>query len=805
MNTWEMSSQESDASEAIREALDLLEWPEMCEHISSFASTTRGCHFCQSLPIPIEPSVGRALLEETKEISFLDEVIEGGLNFQGVHDLRSTLRLCIKGGIASGEELLQIAETLSSARRIRRLIDDGELRPVLTESLVDLVTLPLLERNLKFGLEEGGRVADRASKMLTSYRGRIKSLRKERSDCFHELLRLYGNLLNDNVIADRNGRPVVAVKVGAAQQFPGVALDSSSSGNTVFMEPQKVIPLGNEIAEFEVRVHDEEKRLLAGWSKEVAENVKDLEVLGDILTHLDVALARSRYSRFLSANPPELQEKLDSPISLKGLRHPILVWRALKGKGQAVTPVSVEISPELRVVAITGPNTGGKTVTLKTIGLSALMVRAGLFLPCQGVPVIPWFRNVFADIGDDQSLHQNLSTFSGHIKRIGRILNALSWEPGNSLVLLDEIGAGTDPSEGTALAISLLQTFANNARLTIATTHFGALKALKYNDSRFENASVAFDAETMSPTYELQWGIPGQSNALLIASRLGLSDEIISEAKELLDPKKEGDVNKVIQGLAEQRTRQQEATENAAALLARAELLHEQLLNRWEKQCYENAQRKETERRKLEAYIQEGQEEVKKLIRDLRKTDANGETARVVGQRLRRIEAEHQPHFERNQEVQWQPRVGDTIRLLALGKAGEVLEVSDDGLHLTVRCGVLRSKVDLGAVESLDGIKPTPPQPIVKVQSSLATSDSPKLKTLKNTVDVRGLRVHEAEVVVEEALRTASGCIWIIHGIGTGKLKRGLREWLESTPYIQSVRDAEQRDGGAGCTVVWLK
>jgi len=467
----------------------------------------------------------------------------------------------------------------------------------------------------------------------------------------------------------------------------------------------------------------------------------------------------------------------------------------------------VEVSSTLRVVAITGPNTGGKTVTLKSVGLAALMARAGLLLPCKGCPSMPWCAQVLADIGDEQSLQQSLSTFSGHVKRIGRILEALLEMPGPALVLLDEVGAGTDPSEGAALATALLRTLADRARLTIATTHFGKLKALKYGDARFENASVAFDSETMLPTYRLLWGIPGRSNALTIASRLGLDDAVIARAKELLGPSGDGEVNEVIQGLEEQRSRQQAAAEDAAALLARTELLHEQLLSRWQQQRQQSAEMQERGRQKLENSIREGQQEVRRLIRRLRQGGADGEIARRAGQRLRRIEADHRRQPERKQHIGWRPEVGDRIRLLALGKAAEVLSISGDGQHLTVRCGVMRSSVDLAAVESLDGLKPNPLEQVVRVQvqSQSVGGSGAEVRTSGNTVDVRGLRVHEAEAVVEEHLRSANGPIWVIHGIGSGKLKRGLLQWLETVPYVERVSDAQQSDGGAGCSVIWLQ
>ena len=333
------------------------------------------------------------------------------------------------------------------------------------------------------------------------------------------------------------------------------------------------------------------------------------------------------------------------------------------------------------------------------------------------------------------------------------------------------------------------------------------MKALKYSDSRFENASVAFNAETLSPTYDLLWGIPGRSNALAIASRLGLDPAVLNQARELLAPAAEGEVNSVIRGLEEQRQRQQSAAEDAAALLARTELLHEELLQRWEKQKQQTEARQEQGRQRLERSIRDGQKEVRSLIKRLRDDRADGETARKAGQRLRKLEDNHRPTPERRQpRPGWKPAIGDRIRLLALGKAAEVLGISDDGLQLTVRCGVMRSTVELKAVESLDGRKPEPPpKPVVKVQARSSGGGGAQVRTSRNTLDVRGMRVHEAEAAVEERLRSANGPVWVIHGIGTGKLKRGLRAWLDSVPYVERVVDADQGDGGPGCSVVWVR
>ncbi|MEB3307029.1 MAG: endonuclease MutS2 [Cyanobacteriota bacterium] len=806
----------SELSGIEQDTLRLLEWPRLCDHLAGFASTAAGRRHCGNLPLGASVEESRLLLAETRELLALDGLTEGGLSFRGVGDLGLMIQRCAKGGQATGESLLELATTLAAARRLRRQIDDPELRPVTSALVKELRTLPELEQRLHFCLEEGGRVADRASPTLQGVRRQLVELRGERRDRLQELLRRWSSLLQDSVIAERRGRPVLAVKAAAAAQVQGLVHDSSASGSTVFIEPQIVITLGNRIREQEGRERELEQELLAELSARVADEAEPLGFLLDVLVRLDAALARARYGQWLGAVRPELAEDPDAPFGLADLRHPLLLWQERREAGQSVVPVTMEVGGDLRVVAITGPNTGGKTVTLKSVGLAALMARAGLFLPCSGSPQLPWCSRVLADIGDEQSLQQSLSTFSGHISRIARILKALPGQTGASLVLLDEIGAGTDPAEGTALAAALLQHLADRARLTIATTHFGELKALKYADARFENASVAFDVNTLSPTYRLQWGIPGRSNALAIARRLGLEEQVLKQAEGLLTPEGDGDVNLVIAGLEQQRERQQEAAEEAAAILARTELLHEELLLRWQQQKQQSAELQEQRRQQLEHSIRDGQKEVRRIIHRLRQGERAGvdrralaETARQAGQRLKGLERQHRPARERREHRSWRPVVGERVRLLALGKAAEVLAITADGRELVVRCGPMRSTVELSAIEGLQGEKPSLPDPValrVVVKGVPgATGKATAMRTERNTVDVRGLRVHEAEAQVEERLRQASGPLWVIHGIGTGRLKRGLRAWLETLPYVERVNDAEQGDGGAGCSVVWLK
>ncbi|MFM7240372.1 MAG: endonuclease MutS2, partial [Cyanobium sp.] len=471
-----------EAASIASEALELLEWPRLSGQVASFTSTEAGRRHCQALPLPHSWAESRDLLAETTELLGLDGVLEGGLSFRGIAAIAPTVLRCAKGGMAGGEELLALAGTLAAARRLRRQIEDPDLRPMCSALVADLRTLPELEQRLHFAIEEGGRVADRASPELAGLRRQLQAVRADRRDRLQELIRRWAALLQDTVVAERNGRPVLAVKAGAATQIQGLVHDSSASGSTVFVEPQAVIPLGNRIRELEGRERQLEEAVLIALSALVGEEAPALEHLQAVVTRLDAGVARARYGAWLGAVRPELLEEGDSAFELRELRHPLLLWQQRREDGQSVVPVSLAVGPQLRVVAITGPNTGGKTVTLKSVGLAALMARAGQFLPCAGTPRLPWCSLVLAEIGDEQSLQQNLSTFSGHIRRIARILAALpppaaaapTFAPA-ALVLLDEVGAGTDPTEGAALATALLQQLAERARLTIATTHFGEL------------------------------------------------------------------------------------------------------------------------------------------------------------------------------------------------------------------------------------------------------------------------------------------------------------------------------------------
>ncbi|MEO1560322.1 MAG: Smr/MutS family protein, partial [Cyanobacteria bacterium J06632_19] len=498
-------------------------------------------------------------------------------------------------------------------------------------------------------------------------------------------------------------------------------------------------------------------------------------------------------------------------------------------KGHEVIPVNLVINPYIRVVTITGPNTGGKTVTLKTLGFATLMAKIGLFVPAREPVELPWFDRVLADIGDEQSLEQSLSTFSGHIRRISRILDAVSTveeveeaeeieedecpsSPSptpSSLVLLDEVGAGTDPVEGSALAIALLRYLADNSMLTIATTHFGELKALKYQDERFENASVEFDEATLSPTYRLLWGIPGRSNALAIASRLGLKPEVVEKAKDEMGGATD-EVNQVIAGLEAQRRRQEEKAAQAQDLLQQAERFYKEVSAK----AADLEEREKSLRASQEIAVQQAiasaKGEIAAVIKRLQQGNPTAQEAKKATDSINKLADRFIPKAEPKPKAGFMPKVGERIRIPKLGQTAEVLTAPDEDGEFNVRFGIMKMTVKLKDVESLSGEKvqvsakakpaaktaPAPPPPV---------ENTPLIRTSKNTVDLRGRRVADAELILDKAISEAQRAIWIIHGHGTGKLRQGVHSYLKQNPRISNYEAAPQNDGGTGVTIAYIK
>jgi DNA mismatch repair protein MutS2 len=810
------------------ETLNLLEWPRLCRHLATFTATNIGNVAAQRLPIPISQAESEALLAQTVEATQLESTV-GGLQFGGIRDIGVALERSRLQGILSGEELLDIATTLAGARRLRRQIDASEDLPVLQALVEDLRTFPELEQEIHRCIDDRAQVADRASAKLGNVRQQLKVVRDRIYSKLQRIIQRQSGALQETLITQRNDRFVLPVKAAQKDAVPGIVHDVSTSGSTLYVEPHSIVDNGNQRRTLRKEEEVESEAIRQQLTYQVAEVFAELEHLMITVVKLDLAAARARYGLWMEGNAPRFVNK--EQITLRQLTHPLLLWQQKKEQKAKVVPTDLVMRPELRVVAITGPNTGGKTVTLKTLGLTALMAKVGMFIPAKEPVELPWFDSVLADIGDEQSIEQSLSTFSGHVKRISRILDTIDQlgdqlgelqgentegeQVANSLVLLDEVGAGTDPSEGSALAIALLKYLADHTRLTVATTHYGELKSLKYEDDRFENASVEFDDEKLAPTYRLLWGIPGRSNALSIAQRLGLKQSVLDRAKAQMGSANQ-DVNNVIEGLEAQRQRQERKASEAEKLLTKAEKFYRDVEARAQSLRDREQKLKRQQEKNVETALLHARAEVAKVIRDLQragqKGSLTGQDAQKATEELNRIEEKRLPTGDHPAKVKstgtgYRPKVGERVRLASLGaQVAEVIEEADDDGKVAVRFGIMKMTVDLSDIESLKGEKAEPVEKKPKPQPVPVTvPDAPMVKTESNTVDLRGMRVSEAESVIEEAIAKAKGPLWLIHGHGTGKLRHGVQEYLKTHPQVKSFEAADQVDGGKGVTVAKIQ
>jgi DNA mismatch repair protein MutS2 len=871
------------------ETLELLEWSRLCQQVSTFAATKLGRIAARHLVIPTTPNISLNLLAQTKEVYQLETQLTGGLSLDGIEDFGDALERAAVHGMLSGRELHEIATTLAGMRKLRRTIDAAENIPVLQALVADVRTYPELEQDIYHCIDDRGDVTDRASDKLAEVRIKLKGLRDRIYQLLNSLLQRHANAIHQPLITQRGDRFVIPVKASHKDIIPGVVHDTSSSGSTLYVEPHNIINLGNQLRQLQRQEQREIELVLQALTLKVTEVHDDLEHLLAVATTIDLATARARYSLWLEANPPRLIDRSAGEyITLRQLRHPLLIWKQRHEAGHEVVPIDLSIRPDLRVVTITGPNTGGKTVTLKTLAIVALMAKVGLFIPAREPVEIPWFDLILADIGDEQSLQQSLSTFSGHIRRIGRILGEIEpaveeigfdgtnsqmnpppapSQEGNlvdgansesdelqenyeresplseiesvgvplvgtlgtdtnhsdlpqhnypaALVLLDEVGAGTDPAEGSALAIALLQYLADRATLTIASTHYGELKALKYQDERFENASVEFDDVSLSPTYRLLWGIPGRSNALSIAQRLGLNPAVIESARSQVVLGATQEVNQVIAGLEAQRRKQEDKANEAAKILKQAEAFYLEVSQKAAQLQAREQELKVNQERAIQSAIVEAKGEIAQVIRHLQQgpqtaqaaQQATGELDRITGDRLpARSTPKPPPGFN--------PKVGDRIRISKIGQKAEVLTTVDDRGNLNVKFGIMKMNVALADIESLTGEKATIPEKksAAKVPNQQKAPATPKvpvvaIRTSTNTVDIRGQRVSNAEGEIERAIGKAyqSGIMWVIHGKGTGKLREGVHEFLKTHPQVDRIELAGEKDGGGGVTIAYLK
>jgi len=828
------SSLIANQAESIQiETLELLEWPRLCQHLATFTATKLGAIVARQLPIPGDRRTSEALLAQTREAWELERSATGGLNFGGIADIGSALDRATRGGVLAGEELLEVATTLSGARNLRRAIDQREDLPALAALVEELRTYPELEQEIHYCIDDRGDVTNRASPKLAEVREKLRAGRDWIYQKLHNIMQQHSNAIQEPNISQRGDRFVIPVKASHKDVIRGIVHDTSSTGATLYVEPHTITEQNNRLRQWQRQEAIESEIVRRRLSEQIAEVAPDLERLLAVATELDLAAARARYSFWIEGNAPRFVEAGET-LTLRQLRHPLLIWQQKHEQGRDVIPIDVRVDPTIRVVAITGPNTGGKTVTLKTLGLAALMAKAGLFVPAREPVELPWFSQVLADIGDEQSIEQNLSTFSGHIRRIVRILDALQpdrpaandgvgaidmerahggaplRERGlESLVLLDEVGAGTDPAEGSALAAALLEALADRARLTVATTHFGELKTLKYRDSRFENASVEFDDQTLSPTYRLLWGIPGRSNALSIARRLGLDEAVVTAAGDRVGGQSE-DINRTIAGLEAERRRQEAKANEVAHLLQRAEFLHEQIDRKAQTLKEREEQLKQTQEAAVQKEIERARSEIAQVIRQLQRGTPTGQQAQQATAQVGEIAQKFLPSQQPKPKPKgYKPQVGERVRVPKLGGAAEVLAIDEADEEITIRMGLIKATLSFADVESLDGKKIEVQKPEPKPAPPPKTKERSILRTSSNTLDIRGARVADAEIEVEQAIDRAIsadfGCLWILHGKGTGKLRDGVRAHLKTHRLVERFEDAPREDGGTGVTIAYLR
>ncbi|MDS3860566.1 endonuclease MutS2 [Thermosynechococcaceae cyanobacterium BACA0444] len=792
-----------------RKTQSRLDWPRLCQHLATFTSTKLGAEQAQAWQPASSLLASQQLLAQTEDAYKLCTYYLRELDFSQIKNIHSGLDRAAHQGVLTPAELLEIAQTQAGSRNLRRVVDSYADLSALQALLADLRTFPQLEQEIHRCITEQGEVSERASPQLGAIRQHQQQIRGQIHQQLQQLIHRKHTALQDTVITQRAERYVLPVKAPQRDAVPGIVHDVSTSGATLYIEPQTTVELNNRLRQLARQAEQEEYRIREILSQQVTEVVLELQQGLDMITQLDLAVARARYGLWLNGNIPRFVQ-LDEPIHLRNLRHPLLIWQQQQEQGATVVPITIDIAPPIKVVTITGPNTGGKTATLKTLGLVALMAKAGLMIPAAEPVELPWFRQVLADIGDEQSLQQNLSTFSGHIRTISQILQALGEQSHlnhAALVLLDEVGAGTDPSEGTALAIALLTHLADQAQLTIATTHYGELKALKYQDARFENASVEFDPETLAPTYRLLWGIPGRSNALAIAQRLGLNPDVIATATQAL-PADQDQVNQVIAGLEAQRRQQEAKASTASQLLAATEKLHQELLTKTEQLRQREQHLRQHQEQTIAQAIAQAQAEIAQLIKKLQAGPQTAQAAAQAQSQLKTIQAEYTPPPP-EPVPGYLPQIGERVRIPKLQQTGEIIGLEDDAI--AVRLGLMKVTVKLTDIESLTGEKPQPPAKITApppanpVRAEKAQETIPTLQTERNTLDIRGQRVASAEILLDEALNHGGSVLWVIHGHGTGKLRQFVHEHLRHHPLVEKFEFAPQNEGGRGATIVYFR
>ena len=787
------------------QTLHVLEWDKLLELLAAHTRSTRGEACVRSCALAADVEDARRWQQETVEMTMLQDSADP-MPTLAFPDVAEALKRAGKGAVLESHELRDQALVLTVWEEVQRYLGrHAPNAPALGSVAAALLSGPALRKlkhTLDASIDPDGSIRDSATPELRRLTHHANDLKQQIRDQLEHILRSsrYADLLQEQYFAQREGRYVVPIKIDMQRRVAGIVHDVSSSGATVFLEPRELVDLNNAIKVADREVDREVLRILRDLSSRIAEQA-DVILMGmEALARLDAIAARAALGRQLRAHPVALNG--EGRIRLKQARHPLLVLSK-----QQVVANDILLDDQVHVLVLSGPNTGGKTVTLKIVGLFALMVRAGMLLPCEPESEMAVFPELFADIGDAQDLARDLSSFSAHMTHMVRLLKG-EHGVGRALILLDEPVTSTDPSEGAALAEALLCRFADMGMKVIVTTHYRSLKALAQTTPEFANASVGFDLETLTPTYRLSMGVPGGSSAIEIAGRLGMDSAVLDAARQKLHT----DDRRVERLLVDLEAKQRQLTADLAqAVQARteAEAAAEEAKARLAKlEATEQEQRKGI-KKKLQEQFSRARAEVQATLDEV-KREQKLVKAKEAKERLVRLEAEAQadlgPHVEQIPVEQLES--GDQVEIGGLGMTGKLLESPQGKKRVRVKVGEGEL---LATVANLVGIsrEREAPQPAAPISRTPLGGERLYHVETPAVVDVRGQAVDEAVDQVLAALDRATlegaHSLRIIHGHGTGKLKSTLRTYLKSSAYVAHLRAGERHEGGDGVTIVTIR
>ena len=750
------------------------------------------------------------ILQRQQETSEAKRLInaKGPLPIGSIADIGGMLSFASKGGTLTMAQLLRVLRTMKTAADVSSFMKGEDVPDIpLIRSMTEIITVQKkLIEDIDRCIVSEDEMSDSASPQLRDIRRAMVRKGESLRSRMEQILGSAGsrNILQDAIITMRNGRYVIPVKQEHKADLPGIVHDQSSSGATLFIEPQAIVQMNNELRQLQMDEQAEITRILEQLSSAVAEHHHELANDQKLLVLLDVIMAKGRLSCEMDGEEPEIGR--DGLMQLVSAAHPLI-------DREKVVPINISIGEDYRTLIITGPNTGGKTVTLKTCGLLSLMAQAGLHIPADAGSRIPVFAQIFADIGDEQSIEQSLSTFSSHMSNISNIIGQADER---SLVLLDELGAGTDPAEGAALAISILEELQRRGAMCMATTHYTELKKYAISADGVENASMEFDVETLRPTYRLTVGLPGKSNAFEIASKLGIDEEITDRAAQLLDV---GDIafEDVIRSLEEEQKRIEEKRLESEKLAEEIRLEKEKAGRDAEKRR-EKAEKEladaRAEARRIILEARDVSDQVRKELKALNKLEDLGELNRMNDASRRRIreleKASRQTIVKEENTAPVDPaslQIGDRVKVLTIGQNGEIIDLPDERGDLQVQVGRMKVGAHVDDIMLIDR-KPAR-RPGSGGGGSRGKLMAGKAKTVSTSVDVRGKNLDDAlmdvEKYIDDAFLSGLSEVTIIHGRGGGILSKGIRQRLREMNNVSEYHRGAYNEGGEGVTVVKLK